>query len=97
MSRRADSHSAHAQTGFFAPKRRLNPDLRRVAHDMMREGRFSGQSMAVLAGFQYQATFSHLLNADLVSATPLNVKRLQRVAEVIGYHGDIFVAEEVSA
>ena len=53
--------------------------------------------MAVLAGFQYQATFSHLLNADLVSATPLNVKRLQRVAEVIGYHGDIFVAEEVSA
>jgi hypothetical protein len=50
--------------------------------------------LALAAGFSHQAALSNVLHARRVPATPLNVERLQRVAELVCYSGALFLADE---
>jgi hypothetical protein len=95
MPRRTDSHSAR-KSFYGAPLRRLNPDFKEAACDALRQRKISGHTLAILACSTQQSEISKLFNAERFSATPLIVKRLQRVADVVGYHGELF-APEISA
>lgn len=75
------------------PKRRLNPEFREATRAAMRVGRPSGQVLALVAGFSYQTTFSTLLNAVAIPATPLTIARFERVARCVNFVGDIFLSE----
>jgi hypothetical protein len=76
-----------------APRLRLNPLLlRRVEHS----GR-PKSCLQRLAGFPHYATFFEVLRAEKVAATPLNVQRLERVADAVGFPRDeIFLDEAVT-
>jgi len=75
------------------PRRRLNPELRQAAQIAMRERRPSGPVISQRAGFSHQTKFSALLHAPVVPDTPLIRSRFERVAEIIGFHGDVFLPE----
>lgn len=64
-----------------APRRPLNPFLlaavRRSGHNK--------SILALAAGFPYYATFWELLRSEKISATPLTVLRLQRLADLLGF------------
>lgn len=63
------------------PRRKVNPAL-------FRAYRASGRPawlLAALAGMTHGAAFSHLINKDSVTDTPLNIERLHRVADVLGF------------
>jgi len=77
-------------------KRKLSPDLRVAACEAMRDKRPSGQTLAVVAGYRAQTQLSAALHSRRVTASPLTVSRLQRVAEIIGYSGALFLEEEPS-
>jgi hypothetical protein len=75
-----------------APRRRLNPFLHRT---IQRSGRRFVE-VAIVAGFPHKQTLSILLREESVSATPLLVARLQRVATAIGFPKDEIFLDEAT-
>ncbi|MDO8795201.1 MAG: hypothetical protein Q7J25_11335 [Vicinamibacterales bacterium] len=75
------------------PRRRLNPELRAAAREAMRAGQPSGSAIALLSGFRNPQAFSSTLHARRVPATPLTIERLQRVAELVGFKGELFLMD----
>jgi len=74
-----------------APRRRLNPVLRRT----MRRSGHRFVVLSLVAGFPHKQTLHSMLRDEHVSATPLLVTRLQRVADAVGFPRDeIFLDEE---
>lgn len=64
------------------PRLRLNqPTFRRAVHD-------SGHRLFHLAkeiGFSHDSQFSAFINAKLVPETPVNIERLYRIADAVGF------------
>lgn len=75
------------------PRRQLNPLLREHYRIATRDKR-PVFLLAVIAGFPHSCQLSEVLHARRVPATPLTVRRLQRVAEAIGFNGALFLDEE---
>ena len=73
-----------------APRRPLNPHLRRRV-------RHSGKSavrISIAAGFTQKQSLYFYLREEYVSATPLLVARLERVADAVGFpKNEIFLDE----
>lgn len=78
------------------PKRRLNPSLRDAVRDCMRSKNPTGGMLSVIAGYTQPGVLSGVLHARRVSATPLTTNRLQKVADVIGFEGPLFLEEDAS-
>ena len=77
--------------GPAAPRRPLNPLLWRW---FARCERGSKERLSVLAGYtHYQALYT-ALHEDRVRATPEAVRRLQRVADAIGFPRDEIFLDE---
>ena len=73
-----------------APRRPLSPLLlRRVASSNINKN-----VIARAAGFPAYATFYSMLRCEKVIATPLTVKRLMRVAELVGFPLDEVFLDE---
>lgn len=79
--------------GFPAPRRRINPALR----DTVRASGQPGWRIALIVGIQHHAKFSALINADSVPATPANIERLERIADVVGFDRATLFLDEVRA
>lgn len=75
------------------PRRRLNPQLRQTAREAMRDRCPCGAVLALISGFPSQQSFSTTLHAPVVSATPLNVQRLTKVARIVGFDGPVFLSD----
>lgn len=76
-----------------APRRPLNPLLLRRVE---RSGKQKA-GLAVVGGWPFYCTFFDTLRAEKVAATPLTVRRLERVADAVGFPRDeIFLDEGVS-
>ena len=64
-----------------APFRALNPFFsRRIDRSGIKK-----TALRVVGGWPYETSFYDVLRAGLVAATPLNVARLERVADAIGF------------
>lgn len=75
-----------------AAERYINPRFRTF---YQRSHRASWE-LAATAGFPHQSTFSTLIRSEVVPATALNVERLQRVADALGFPRDqIFLTDTV--
>jgi hypothetical protein len=75
------------------PKRKLNPGLRTAAVEAMRAKNPPGVVLALVSGFTHQSVLSNALHNRRVSATPLTISRLQRLAEAVGFSGALFLEE----
>lgn len=77
-----------------APRRPLNPFLlRRVASSNINKG-----VIARAAGFPSYSVFYSVLRCEKVIATPLTVKRLMRVADLVDFpRGEVFLDEPPKA
>ena len=72
------------------PLRYLAPRLRTA----YRRSQLGSCQIALCAGFPHQSSFSVVINAEVVRATPLLVERLQRVADILGVsHDQIFLSD----
>jgi hypothetical protein len=67
------------------PRRRINPFLLR--HLQRRYPR-AQKRVARISGFTHYMTFYHTLREEKVTASPLTIARLQRVAAAIGFSKD---------
>ena len=82
------------RTGPLAhPKRKLNPALRSAYREAMRARAPSGSQLALISGFTHQSAMSATLHALRITASPLVVGRLQRLAECVHYAGPVFLDE----
>jgi hypothetical protein len=73
-----------------SPRLRLNPAFVHA----VRESQRAIWMIALICEFPHASALSHLLNADQISATPLNVARLQQVAFFLEFPtGEIFERE----
>jgi hypothetical protein len=63
------------------PRRRINPAF----HEAVRSFGQPGRRIAYEAGLNYRSELSKLICAETVPDTPLQVSRLERIAEVIGF------------
>jgi hypothetical protein len=75
-----------------APRRSINPLIwRRVE----RSGKQKA-ALATAAGYPYYTSFFDTLHAERVAATHLNITRLERVADLVGFPRDeIFLDDAV--
>jgi hypothetical protein len=74
-----------------APHCRLYPAfLREIHNSSYRKGQ-----LASIGGFPCITALSPLLYKNRIVATPLIVRRLQRIAEAIGYTGPIFQEQPI--
>jgi hypothetical protein len=62
----------------------------------MRDKAPSGLDLALIAGYRAQTQLSTALHSRRVTASPLTIARLQKVAECIGFSGPLFLEEEPS-
>ena len=75
------------------PRRKLNPELRARARQRMLDGLPSWR-MAMLIGYSQSSDFSSVLHTPLVRATPLQVARLERLADLLDFpRAELFVDE----
>jgi hypothetical protein len=82
----------------YPPRRSTHPlrTLSKALQEAYRSSPLASSRIALCAGFPHHATFSYVINADVVRATPLTIERLQRVADVLGFPRDaIFLPEPV--
>jgi len=76
-----------------APLVHLNPDF---VQQVERSDR-PKCGLQRIGGWPHYVTFFQVLHAETVSATPLTVQRLQRVADAVGFpRAEIFLAEAVT-
>jgi hypothetical protein len=74
-----------------APYRPLNPFFpRRIARSGIKK-----KALAEVGGWPQYTTFHDILRAGLVAATPLAIKRLERVADAIGFPREEIFLDEV--
>ena len=66
------------------PRRRINPGFGRA----VRNSGLTGRRITYEAGLNFRSELSKLICAESVSDTPLQIKRLERIAEVIGFDRD---------
>ena len=77
-----------------SPRRALNPEL----IDAVGASEFSRQELSDHIGFSQCAQLDTLLRSEMVSATPLLMVRLVRLAAILAFPGDqIFLDEAVVA
>jgi hypothetical protein len=77
-----------------SPRLPLNPDLLRCVNDSGK----TKQVIALVAGFPNYPEFYETLRQERVPGTPRTIKRLERVAEAVGFPKDeIFLDEARSA
>ena len=69
----------------------LNPELRTAYREQLRST--SGLQLALQAGFPHPTNLSSLLHAPQITASPLTLVRLRRLARLIGFEGPIFVEQ----
>jgi hypothetical protein len=69
-----------------APRATLSPEFKNAVYDDPR----GVCRLAPLAGFPMYVRLSALLNARRVARTPLNNERLLKLAEVMGFTGQVF-------
>jgi hypothetical protein len=68
--------------GFPLRRLRLNQPAFR---ETVRSVDTPGFQIALAAGITHFSKFSALINADEVPASPINIERLERICEVIGF------------
>jgi hypothetical protein len=66
---------------FPLPRRSVNPALRQI---IRASNRLSWQ-IALAAGIRHYPKFSELINAETVPATQINIDRLNRIADAVGF------------
>jgi len=71
-------------------QRRLNPAFSLA----VKRSPCPGFLLAVVAGIPHQSTFSTLINARDVAATPLVMDRLHRICDEIGFDKDFLFLDE---
>jgi len=77
----ASTHSTPQRRSRALPRYRVNPALRATVYQ-------SGQAIFELfrlTGFNHPPQFSSLINAEFIPATRLNIERLYRIADVVGF------------
>ncbi len=67
-----------------APRRQLNPFLAR----RIKQSGTKQRNLAVLAGYTHEQALWTVLQEDRVRATPLTIRRLERIADAIGFPRD---------
>jgi hypothetical protein len=73
------------------PKRRVSPEFRDRVRCAMRTTR--AQVLAAQIGIPQQTGLSELLHRPF-AATPLTLGRLQRLARIVGFNGELFECAE---
>jgi hypothetical protein len=69
----------------------LTKPFKAVVRTAVLNGRPTAHTLSIIAGFTHPCNFSATLNAAHFPASPLTVRRLQRIAEHLQYDGPIFV------
>ena len=54
---------------------------------------YKSHVLASLGGFPHSTSFSNVLHAEQIAATPLTIERLQKVAAAIQFAGEVLLAE----
>jgi hypothetical protein len=84
------------RTRFQPHQRRRIKSLQRAALAAIHSGEQQGFVLSQLSGFPHYSTFSEMLHARRVTATPLMTERLQRLARLLNFPPDqIFDPEPV--
>lgn len=68
------------------PRHELNPAFRSAVHGDAR----GVTRLAPMVGWPAYHRLSTILNARRVPATPKNVERLRKLAELVGFQGELF-------
>lgn len=76
----------------IAPRRPLNPHLRRC----VRRSGTSSVRLATVAGFSHKQALYFVLREERISATPLTVARLERIADAVGFPRDEIFLDEAA-
>jgi hypothetical protein len=75
-----------AMAAIAHPRIPLNqPALRETLRDVIDSEGTLGFVIAIELGFTHYSKFSALVNADEIVATPLNIKRLEQIAQRLGF------------
>lgn len=76
---------------YRSPRRRLNPAL----HEACRASGRPAWQLALATGIIHASKFSSLICAEKIPATPLNLERLHRIAEEVGFpKSQLFLFDE---
>jgi len=67
--------------GFKLPRRHVNPALRATVRACGKPGFV----LAIRSGFAHHSKFSFLINAESVPASAINIERLERIADIVGF------------
>lgn len=92
------------------PKRVLNPDLRDAVRQSMANARtarmqrlrgkavtvhgHTGSVLTTLADFPHTSELSRALGAEQIVASPRMMARLKKLAQAVGFEGDIFADQK---
>lgn len=81
----------NAKRPYRAERRRLNPAF----YDACRASGRPQWQLMLLAGIPHQSTFSTLICAETIPATPTNIAHLHRIADAIGFpKSNLFLRNE---